>query len=125
MAHVWDRQQSGGSSSSDDPNGTIASAEGCSLENKQNQGDATLIYRVMKQRQKGEKINVQFDAKDQPLPNVSKELQSYIGVLVREHIPISFSDWKNVPRSYTDKIWDKITVSFNLSFFFVNNEQLH
>lgn len=124
MAHVWDRQQSGGSSSSDDLNGTIALAEGCSPENNQNQGDATLIYRIMKLRQKGEKINVQFDAKDQPLPNVSKELQSYIGVLVREHIPISFSDWKNVPRSYTDKIWDKITVSFYLSFF-VNNEQLH
>lgn len=117
MAHVWDRQQSGGSSSSDDPNGTIASAEGCLLEIKQNQVDATLNYRAMKQRQKGEKINVQFDAKDQPLANVSKELQSYIGVLVREHIPISFLDWKNVPRSYTDKIWEQITVSFYLSFF--------
>ncbi|GMN60245.1 hypothetical protein TIFTF001_029336 [Ficus carica] len=56
---------------------------------------ATLMRRVNLVRTKGELIVVSFDAKRQPLGKEGDELQSWIGVLVREHIPIWISDFRS------------------------------
>ncbi|GMN51299.1 hypothetical protein TIFTF001_020444 [Ficus carica] len=55
---------------------------------------ATLMRRVHLVRTKGERIEVSFDAKGQPLGKEEDELQSWIGVLAREHIPIWIADFR-------------------------------
>ncbi|GMN58178.1 hypothetical protein TIFTF001_027278 [Ficus carica] len=46
------------------------------------------MRRVHLVRKKGERIQVSFDAKGQPIGKEGVELQSWIGVLAREHISI-------------------------------------
>ena len=49
---------------------------------------ATVMRWVHLVRKKGERIEVSFDIKGQPMGNEGDELQSWIGVLAWEHIPI-------------------------------------
>ncbi|KAA0059274.1 uncharacterized protein E6C27_scaffold430G002130 [Cucumis melo var. makuwa] len=41
-------------------------------------------------------------------------MQSYIGVCVRQQIPITYNSWKEVPNELKDKIYDCISMSFDL-----------
>ncbi|GMN58507.1 hypothetical protein TIFTF001_027599 [Ficus carica] len=54
---------------------------------------ATLLKRVHVVRTRGERIQVSFDSKGQPIGKEGDELQSWIGVLAREHIPIWIADF--------------------------------
>ncbi|GMN23645.1 hypothetical protein TIFTF001_040479 [Ficus carica] len=56
---------------------------------------ATIMTRVHQVRTRGQRIEVSFDAKGQPLGKPGDELQSWIGVLAREHIPIWISDFRS------------------------------
>ncbi|GMN51413.1 hypothetical protein TIFTF001_020560 [Ficus carica] len=70
---------------------------------------ATLMRRVHHVRIKRERIEVSFDAKGQPLGKEGDELQSWIGVLAREHIPIWISDFRSAdlaPRK--ERVWVEI-----------------
>ncbi|GMN46141.1 hypothetical protein TIFTF001_015334 [Ficus carica] len=58
---------------------------------------------------KGEQIAVSFDAKGQPLGKEGDELQSWIGVLAQEHIPIWISDFRSTdlaPRK--ERLWVEV-----------------
>ena len=56
---------------------------------------ATLLKRVHVVRTRGERIKVSFDSKGQPIGKEGDELQSWIGVLAREHIPIWIADFRS------------------------------
>ncbi|GMN53756.1 hypothetical protein TIFTF001_022899 [Ficus carica] len=76
---------------------------------------ATLTRRVHHVRTKGERIEVSFDAKGQPLGKEGDELQSWIGVLAREHIPIWISVFRSsdlAPRK--ERVWVEIVTSFTV-----------
>ncbi|KAF1891337.1 hypothetical protein Lal_00016968 [Lupinus albus] len=46
--------------------------------------------------------------------NVKNTLVSYIGVLVRQNVSITFSSWTDVRlNSVKDRIWEDITISFH------------
>ncbi|GMN45013.1 hypothetical protein TIFTF001_014206 [Ficus carica] len=55
----------------------------------------TLLKRVHIVRTRGERIQVSFDSKGQPIGKGGDELQSLIGVLAREHIPIWIADFRS------------------------------
>ncbi|GMN51397.1 hypothetical protein TIFTF001_020547 [Ficus carica] len=80
---------------------------------------ATLMRRVHQVRIKGERIEVSFDAKGQPLGKEGDELQSWIGVLAREHIPIWISDFRSAdlaPRK--ERVWVEVATSFTVELSF-------
>ncbi|GMN47681.1 hypothetical protein TIFTF001_016861 [Ficus carica] len=76
---------------------------------------ATLMRRVHIVRSKGEWIEVSFDTKGQPLGKEGDELQIWIGVLAREHIPIWISDFRSAdlaPRK--ERVWVEVVTSFTV-----------
>ncbi|GMN28449.1 hypothetical protein TIFTF001_041174 [Ficus carica] len=76
---------------------------------------ATLMTRVHQVRAKGQRIEVSFDGKGQPLGKAGDELQSWIGVLAREHIPIWISDFRSAdlaPRK--EIVWMEVVTSFTV-----------
>ncbi|GMN54079.1 hypothetical protein TIFTF001_023184 [Ficus carica] len=73
------------------------------------------MRRVHLVRTKRERIEVSFDTKGQPLGKEGDELQSWIGVLAREHIPIWISDFRSAdlaPRK--ERVWVEIVTSFTV-----------
>ncbi|GMN66800.1 hypothetical protein TIFTF001_035864 [Ficus carica] len=73
------------------------------------------MTRVHQVRAKGERIEVSFDGKGQPLGKAGDELQSWIGVLAREHIPIWISDFRSAdlaPRK--EIVWMEVVTSFTV-----------
>ncbi|GMN61576.1 hypothetical protein TIFTF001_030661 [Ficus carica] len=80
---------------------------------------AILMRRVHHVRTKGQRIEVLFDAKGQPLGKGGDELQSWIGVLAREHILIWISDFRSIdlaPKKET--VWVEIVTSFTMELSF-------
>ncbi|GMN27824.1 hypothetical protein TIFTF001_001816 [Ficus carica] len=76
---------------------------------------ATLLKRVHVVRTRGERIQVSFDAKGQPISKEGDELQSWIGVLAREHIPIWIADFRSAdlePRK--EQVWLEVVTSFTV-----------
>ncbi|GMN49591.1 hypothetical protein TIFTF001_018760 [Ficus carica] len=61
---------------------------------------ATLLRRVHIVRSKGERIEVSFDTKGQPLGKEGDELQSWIGVLARQYIPIWIFDFRKSAKNF-------------------------
>ncbi|GMN66670.1 hypothetical protein TIFTF001_035727 [Ficus carica] len=64
---------------------------------------------------RGERIEVSFDSKGQPKGKAGDELQSWIGVLAREHIPIWIFDFRSAdlaPRK--ERVWMEVVNSFTV-----------
>ncbi|GMN61410.1 hypothetical protein TIFTF001_030497 [Ficus carica] len=75
----------------------------------------TLIKRVHVVRTKGERIQVSFDLKGQLIGKEGDELQSWIGVLAREHISIWIADFRSAdlePRK--KRVWLEVVTSFTV-----------
>ncbi|GMN56129.1 hypothetical protein TIFTF001_025238 [Ficus carica] len=58
------------------------------------------MRRVHLVRTKGERIELPFDVKGQPLGKEGDELQSWIGVLARKHIPIWISNFRKSAKNF-------------------------
>ncbi|KAL0540272.1 hypothetical protein IC582_024506 [Cucumis melo] len=65
-------------------------------------------------RNSRQKLPIQFNEHGQPVEATSKKMQSYIGVCVRQQIPITYNSWKEVPNELKDTIYDCISMSFDL-----------
>ncbi|GMN47418.1 hypothetical protein TIFTF001_016594 [Ficus carica] len=68
---------------------------------------------------KEQRIEVLFDVKGQPLGKEGDELQSWIGVLTLEHIPIWISDFRSAdlaPRK--EIVWMEVVTSFTIEELF-------
>ncbi|KAH6822244.1 hypothetical protein C2S53_009664 [Perilla frutescens var. hirtella] len=44
----------------------------------------------------------------------ASQLQSYIGLLARDHVKISIKNWKLVPDDTKDLIWEQVKASYNV-----------
>ena len=55
---------------------------------------------------------MQFDSKGRPIGEEAAELQSYVGLLAREKVKITYDSWKKVPGDVKDHIWEAVNVSF-------------
>lgn len=84
---------------------------------KSKRGPVTMPRIVRRKILKIKKV-VEYNKKGQPRGKVATELQSYIGVLARTKIPITFAKWKKVDNEYKNKIWEEIEVSIHLIMLF-------
>ena len=66
-------------------------------------------------RTRGERIQVSFDSKGQPIGKEGDELQSWIGVLAREHIPIWIADFRSADLApLKERVWLEVVTSFTV-----------
>ncbi|XP_073121501.1 uncharacterized protein [Henckelia pumila] len=66
------------------------------------------------QRVKGIKKDVAFNKLGQPVGEAAIGMQSYIGVVAREKVKISYKTWKQVPIDVKELIWDLVNLSYNV-----------
>lgn len=97
---------------SDDCDGDSSSnmnqnSQACPKSSRASKGKVYLD-RLAVQRAKGIIKYVTFDEHSEPIGQEGSELRSYIGVLARRHIKVSFEQWKDVPQEPEDTIWDSI-----------------
>ncbi|GMN43152.1 hypothetical protein TIFTF001_012353 [Ficus carica] len=73
------------------------------------------MRRVHQVRTKGERLEVSFDANGQLIGKGGDALQSWIGVLAREHIPIWISDFRSADLAQRkERVWTEIVTSFTV-----------
>ncbi|XP_057811523.1 uncharacterized protein LOC131025753 [Salvia miltiorrhiza] len=72
------------------------------------------LTKVAQQRAKGIIQHVDFNARGQPVGDAAAELQSYIGLLTRDHVKINIKKWKDVMQDVKDLIWDTIKSSYDV-----------
>ncbi|KAF6158708.1 hypothetical protein GIB67_040222 [Kingdonia uniflora] len=58
--------------------------------------------------QDGEKTNVYFNERGQPIDQGSEKLPSYLGTIGRQMVPITYDDWRDVKGVRKDLIWEAI-----------------
>ncbi|KAF6158336.1 hypothetical protein GIB67_022416, partial [Kingdonia uniflora] len=64
--------------------------------------------------QDGEKTNVYFNERGQPIDQGSEKLSSYLGMIGRQMVPITYDDWRDVKGVRKDLIWEAIKQKFTL-----------
>ncbi|KAF6141394.1 hypothetical protein GIB67_021210 [Kingdonia uniflora] len=58
--------------------------------------------------QDGEKTNVFFNERGQPIDQGSEKLSSYLGMIGPQMVPIKYDDWRDVKGVRKDLIWEAI-----------------
>ena len=61
---------------------------------------------------------IQVNRKGQPIGRESIQMMSYLGVLARSKIPITYKSWKNISVPDKDVIWEEIMVSIQFLHLF-------
>ncbi|KAL5554598.1 hypothetical protein UlMin_041999 [Ulmus minor] len=67
----------------------------------------TYMPKVIRKKIQGERMPVSINRRGQFVGHNGTELQSYLGVLARQNVPISFPSWPKVSRELKDKIWEQ------------------
>ena len=71
----------------------------------------TVMKSIIRARDKGVKFEVHWSAEDQLIEPNGSMLASYIGFLVRQHIPITCDNWRSPELKVgKEKIWSEIQV---------------
>ncbi|KAI5428293.1 hypothetical protein KIW84_033325 [Lathyrus oleraceus] len=84
------------------------------VENEIKRG-LTVMKSIICARDKGEKFEVHWSAEDQLIEPNGSILASYIGFLVRQHIPITCDNWRSPELKVgKEKIWSEIQRSFHI-----------
>lgn len=55
---------------------------------------------------------VKYNEKGQPVGPMSTQLFSYMGVLARTMVPLSYEHWRKVPNALKEKLWSFLEVKF-------------
>ncbi|XP_027343085.1 uncharacterized protein LOC113855654 [Abrus precatorius] len=81
--------------------------------NKKGRG-ITKFKSISKSRKLGQKLQVGWNGKGQLIdPNRSK-FAHFIGFVTRSTVPISYSDWTNVPTNVKEHIWEQVEQTFEV-----------
>ncbi|XP_073060010.1 uncharacterized protein [Primulina eburnea] len=74
----------------------------------------THLDKLSRQRVQGIRKEVRFNLLGQPVGEVAAEMQSYIGVLAREKVKITYNTWKQVPSKVKELIWESVNWTFDV-----------
>lgn len=66
-----------------------------------------------------EKVSVTFSDFGDHVGPGSITLSSFLGVLVREHVPVTLSDWRKADAVTKQAMWEEILVYIYMQIFFV------
>ncbi|XP_026421850.1 uncharacterized protein LOC113317958 [Papaver somniferum] len=67
---------------------------------------------------KPDKATVIFNSKDQPIGDPSVQLASVLGVLVRRNSPLTFKDWRVIPKEAKNNVWKIFQMRFIVNDFY-------
>lgn len=76
----------------------------------------THLHCLTIQRHLGIKKTVRFNHDGQPIGDVATQMQSYIGVLARDKVKITYDSWDDVPPEIKEQIWEAVNVSNNIVY---------
>ncbi|KAG7542144.1 Transposase-associated domain [Arabidopsis thaliana x Arabidopsis arenosa] len=62
-----------------------------------------------------EKLEVEFNAIGAHVGKGSAALSSFLGILVREHVPVLLDDWRHLDANTKDRMWEEVQGRFNLN----------
>ncbi|XP_042455051.1 uncharacterized protein LOC122039416 [Zingiber officinale] len=80
----------------------------------------THLDKLAKQRIQGVRKDVAFNKLGQPIGEAAIAMQSYIGVLAREKVQISYKTWKYVPSDVKELIWESVNLMYNVDLKWKN-----
>ena len=66
---------------------------------------------LIKNRSKGIKLSIKYNLDGIFIGESIVHLTSYLGVLARTMVPITYKTWHVVPKELKDKLWDCIEVT--------------
>lgn len=69
------------------------------------------LNKLLLRRARGIIQEVEFNKHGHPFGPVASEMQSYIGLLARQEVKISYKSWKLVPNEVKEFIWESVNVS--------------
>ncbi|KAL0537101.1 hypothetical protein IC582_026071 [Cucumis melo] len=72
----------------------------------------TEMKEITRVRSEGKKLVIQYNELGQAIGQNATKLKSFIGMTVRFHVPITYSDWPMVPKEIKDKIFELIEAEF-------------
>ncbi|WVZ25066.1 hypothetical protein V8G54_003610, partial [Vigna mungo] len=74
-----------------------------------------IMKKIIRARSEGKKLEVSWNAKGQPIEPGGINFISYLGSIVRAHVPIIYDDWKDSSLdAYKQIIWNDIQLTFNV-----------
>ena len=56
------------------------------------------------------RIEVEFNSSGEPIGKGSVKLSSYLGPLVREHVPFTLEDWRQLGKELKSVLWESVQV---------------
>lgn len=74
----------------------------------------TMMSRISRLRALGLTLHVEFTPNGEAIGPNGSMFRSYLGVLTRSKIPITYKKWKDVPDELKDLIWDDVEVNIYL-----------
>ncbi|XP_050915383.1 uncharacterized protein LOC127130412 [Lathyrus oleraceus] len=105
---------------SDQENSQDANAPDDTSEKEITRG-ITIMKSIIRDRDKAVTYNVNWNADNQLIGSNAAKLASYIGTLVRMHIPITATRWSNKELgSAKDKIWTEILIQLSEKSIYFN-----
>ena len=81
-----------------------------SIVKKRKSRGRTNLPQLVRNRNNGQKLIVEYNKRGQPHGKVATRLFSFLGVLARTMVRISYEDWSKVPSETKEKIWECIKV---------------
>ncbi|XP_040368433.1 uncharacterized protein LOC112190008 [Rosa chinensis] len=88
-----------------------ASEDDLSSDEKKGRGP-TFMSDIIHGRSKGARMEVTYNKKGQPIGLGGKRLATFIGVMARTTIPITYETWPAVKKSLKEMIWSMVQKSF-------------
>ncbi|XP_073020481.1 uncharacterized protein [Primulina eburnea] len=114
MSNNEKRKQNTAYSANDNSCGGKTVLESTETETTKSSRGRTRLDRLVRQRVHGIKKDVRFNKLGQPVGEFAGEMKSYIEVLVREKVKISYQTWKMVPNDVKDLIWESVNLTYNV-----------
>jgi len=78
-------------------------------EKKRTRG-STKMKKLFPLREKGVKLPIEMNVRDQPIGENSIAMASHIGAIARSNVPIDVTDWRKVSKVTKDRMWAEFTV---------------
>lgn len=70
------------------------------------------MYKVLSRKSRGKKLKITYNERGVPNGMNRAKLQSYIGMLARNMVPIDLPSWPKVDSELKDKIWNDVQVVY-------------
>ena len=86
------------------------------ISSKKRTKGPTVLDRIAKVRATGQKIPVETNYNGIPIDENGKDLMTYVGIVARDTVAITYNSWDDVPKSLKERIWDTLMVSLSHTF---------